>query len=130
MNPSPEKFAAIIIGSGQAGKPLASALAAAGRRTAVVERAEVGGTCVNDGCTPTKTMIASARVAWLARRANEYGVDVGHVAVDLKKVRDRKRSIVDNFRSANERNLSTANNLLLIRGEASFINANTLFASL
>lgn len=126
MNPSPEKFAAIIIGSGQAGKPLASALAAAGRRTAVVERAEVGGTCVNDGCTPTKTMIASARVAWLARRANEYGVDVGHVAVDLKKVRDRKRSIVDNFRSANERNLSTTDNLSLIRGEASFVNANTL----
>src|SRR5262249_57505872 len=67
---------ALVIGAGQAGVPLAVALARAGRRTAVVERADVGGTCVNVGCTPTKTLVASARVASLARRAAEYGIEV------------------------------------------------------
>ena len=70
----PERFDAIVLGTGQAGKPLALDLGSAGRRTAVVEREYVGGTCVNVGCTPTKTMVASARVAYLARRAADYGV--------------------------------------------------------
>ena len=69
-----ERFDAIVLGTGQAGKPLALDLGAAGRRTAVVERAYVGGTCVNVGCTPTKTMVASARVAYQARRAADFGV--------------------------------------------------------
>ena len=69
MTPAPEPFDAVLIGAGQAANPLARSLAAAGRRVALVERAEIGGSCVNRGCTPTKTMAASARVAYLARRA-------------------------------------------------------------
>ena len=95
---APEKVDAIVIGAGQAGVPLARALAAAGRRTALVERTHVGGTCINEGCTPTKTMVASARVAYLARRAADYGVRTGPVSVDLARVRERKRAIVESFR--------------------------------
>ena len=69
-----DQYQAIVIGSGQGGNPLCFALAAAGVRTALIERKHVGGTCVNEGCTPTKTMVASARVAYLARRAADYGV--------------------------------------------------------
>src|SRR5437763_12062698 len=96
----PERFDAIVLGTGQAGKPLALDLAGAGRRTAVVEREHVGGTCVNVGCTPTKTMAASARVAYLARRATDYGVHCGPVAVDLVQVRRRKQAMVDDFRNS------------------------------
>ena len=92
---SPEKFDAIIIGSGQAGTPLSTTLAEAGMRTALVERVHVGGTCVNEGCTPTKTMVASGRVAYLARRAADYGVQTGSIGIDLRRVRERKRQIVD-----------------------------------
>src|SRR3982751_4706317 len=97
-----ERFDAIVLGTGQAGKPLALDLAAAGRRTAVVERAHVGGTCVNVGCTPTKTMVASARVAYLARRAADYGVRCGPVAVDLAEIRRRKQKLVGDFRSGDQ----------------------------
>src|SRR2546427_11187605 len=88
-------YDAIVIGSGQAGGPLSTALARAGRKTALIEREHVGGTCVNEGCTPTKTMVASARVAYLARRAADYGVRTGPVAVDMVKGRERKRQIRD-----------------------------------
>src|SRR5690349_5795768 len=98
-----EHYDAIVIGSGQAGGPMASELAQAGRRTALIERAHVGGTCVNEGCTPTKTMVASARVAHLARRAADYGVHTGDITIDLARVRERKRKIVDDFRSGGER---------------------------
>ncbi len=111
---------AIVIGTGQGGGPLAAALAAAGRRTAVVERAEVGGTCVNRGCTPTKTMVASARVAYLARRAADYGVRTGPVSVDMPVVRQRKRDIVASFRAGSEGSLVGKDGLELVRGEASF----------
>ncbi len=94
-----ESFDAIIIGSGQAGKPLAIDLARAGWNTALIEREHVGGTCINVGCTPTKTMVASARVAYLARRAGDYGVRVPSVSVDLAAVRARKRAIVERFRN-------------------------------
>ncbi len=110
---------AIIIGAGQAGGPLAGALAKAGRKTALVERVHVGGTCINEGCTPTKTMVASARVAYLARRAADYGVRTGPVSVDLTRVRQRKRDIVASFRSGSERGLASAG-VDLVRGEASF----------
>ena len=83
-------FDAIILGSGQAGNPLASALSAKGKKVAMVERAAVGGTCGNYGCTPTKTMVASAEVAYLARRGADYGVETGDVSVDMVKVRERK----------------------------------------
>ena len=116
----PERFDAIVLGTGQAGKPLALDLAGAGRRTAVVEREYVGGTCVNVGCTPTKTMVASARVAYLARRAADYGVRCGPVAVDMAQVRRRKQAIVDDFRTAGQRRLEQAENVELIFGEGRF----------
>src|SRR5215207_164219 len=102
MSPS-ERYDAIVIGAGQAGGPLASALARSGRRTVLIEREHVGGTCINEGCTPTKTMVASARVAYLARRSADYGVRTGPVAVDMARVRERKRAIVKSFRTGNVR---------------------------
>jgi pyruvate/2-oxoglutarate dehydrogenase complex dihydrolipoamide dehydrogenase (E3) component len=117
---TPEHFDAIILGTGQAGKPLALDLAGAGRRTAVVEREHVGGTCINVGCTPTKTMVASARVAYLARRAAEYGVHCGPVTIDMAQVRHRKQSIVDDFRTGSQRRLEKADNVELIFGEGRF----------
>src|SRR6266446_455339 len=104
-NPDATRYDAIILGSGQAGNPLAVALAAKGKRTAMIERAKVGGTCVNYGCTPTKTMVASAEVASLARRAREYGVSVGDVSVDMPAVRERKRGIVKRWREGSEKRL-------------------------
>ena len=114
-----ERYDAMIIGAGQAGGPLASELARAGRRVALVEREHVGGTCVNEGCTPTKTMIASARVAYLARRADDYGVHTGEVAVDLARVRERKRAIVASFRTSGERQAREAG-VELVTGAARF----------
>ena len=88
-------FDAIVIGMGQAGPSLVGRLASAGMRVAVVERKLFGGTCVNTGCTPTKALVASARAAWMARRASEYGVDVrGPVTVDMRRVKARKDAIV------------------------------------
>src|SRR6185312_4385894 len=102
---SPQPYDAIIIGAGQAGGPLASALARSGRRTALIEREHVGGTCINEGCTPTKTMVASARVAYLARRASDYGVRTGPIQIDMTTVRQRKRAIVESFRESSERQI-------------------------
>ncbi|MGB2983428.1 MAG: mercuric reductase [Candidatus Bipolaricaulia bacterium] len=118
---SPDRYEAIIIGSGQAGTPLALALAAAGRRTALVERDHVGGTCINEGCTPTKTMIASARIAHLVSRAGDYGISCSGATVDLERVRARKRGIVASFRAGSERRLAEAENLDLLRGEGRFV---------
>jgi pyruvate/2-oxoglutarate dehydrogenase complex dihydrolipoamide dehydrogenase (E3) component len=115
-----QHYDAVVIGSGQGGNPLAGALAGAGHKTAVIEREHVGGTCINEGCTPTKTMVASARVAYLDRRSADYGVRNGPVTVDMVEVRRRKRDIVETFRSGNEQRLEDAENLDLIRGEARF----------
>src|SRR5437867_527261 len=125
MDPATQ-YDAIVIGAGQAGGPLAGALARAGRRSALVERVHVGGTCINEGCTPTKTMVASARVAYLARRAADYGVRAGPVVVDMAAVRQRKRSIVESFRSGSERRLTTTAGLDLLIGEARFIGPNAV----
>jgi pyruvate/2-oxoglutarate dehydrogenase complex dihydrolipoamide dehydrogenase (E3) component len=116
-----EQLDAIIIGTGQAGKPLAGALAGVGWKTAIVEKGRVGGTCVIEGCAPTKTMVASARVAHLARRAAEYGVNVGGVEVDLSAVRQRKREVVDMFSTGSERGMQRHPTLELIFGEANFV---------
>jgi pyruvate/2-oxoglutarate dehydrogenase complex dihydrolipoamide dehydrogenase (E3) component len=113
-NPSPEKFDAIIIGAGQAGKPLA--LAGKGWNTALIERKFVGGICINYGCTPTKTIIASAHVAQLTRRSGEYGVHTGKVKVNLKEVKKRKDKIVAQFRKSIEKSFEEAKNLTLIYG--------------
>src|SRR3984893_9419724 len=100
--PKKTHYDAIVIGAGQSGGPLSSALARAGKHTALIEREHIGGCCINEGCTPTKTMVASARVAYLARRAADYGVQVGPVQIDMVRVRQRKRDIVDSFRSGSE----------------------------
>ncbi len=129
MNESPQ-FDTIIIGSGQGGNPLAMALAGAGMHTALIERKHVGGTCINEGCTPTKTMVASGRVAYLARRAADYGVRVGPISIDMAKVRQRKRDIVDNFRNGSQSGLEKTANLELIFGDASFTGPGTVVARL
>lgn len=121
-----EHFDAVVIGSGQAGTPLCQALANAGMRTAVAEREHVGGTCVNEGCTPTKTMVASGRVAYLARRGAEYGVQTGNIAIDMKRVRERKRAIVDSFRNGSQGRIEKTPNLALIFGEARFIGPKSI----
>jgi len=125
-----EHYDVIIIGAGQAGGPLSTAFATAGRKTALIERAHVGGTCVNVGCTPTKTMIASARTAYVARRAADYGVNVGAVTVDLRAVRQRKRAIVESWRNGSRRRIEGTNGVDLIDGVARFIGSKTLEVSL
>ena len=115
-----ERLDAIILGTGQGGKPLAVALAKAGKKTAVLESKYVGGTCINYGCTPTKTMVASARVAYLARRGGDYGVNTSDLTVDMGRVRERKRAMVENFRSRGEKRLESEENVELIRGEGRF----------
>src|ERR1700720_2902613 len=93
-------YDAIIIGSGQAGNPLAKAFGNAGGKTALIKRAYIGGTCVNYGCTPTKTRFNSARVAYLARRAADFGVQHGEVTVNMREVRERKQRVVEEFRES------------------------------
>src|SRR5215203_4774484 len=114
-----QHYDAVVIGAGQAGVPLATTLAKAGRKTVLVEREHVGGTCINEGCTPTKTMVASAKVAYFDRRSADYGVSDGQVNVDMVAVRQRKRDIVKSFRSGGERRLHDAG-VDLIMGEARF----------
>jgi pyruvate/2-oxoglutarate dehydrogenase complex dihydrolipoamide dehydrogenase (E3) component len=119
-------FDAIVLGSGQGGTPLCQALAGAGMRTALVEREHVGGTCINEGCTPTKTMVASARVAHLARRGADYGVHTGELKIDLARVRERKRAIVDSFRNGSQSRIEKTRNLELLFGDAEFIGPKTI----
>lgn len=119
-------YDAVIIGAGQAGGPLSIDLAKAGWKTALIEREHVGGTCINEGCTPTKTMVASARVAYLARRGADYGVNTGPVTIDLAKVRERKRNIVDDFRSGKERRILRTKGVDLMMGEARFTSPKTV----
>lgn len=121
-----QRYDAIVIGAGQAGGPLSTALARAGRKTAIIERKHVGGTCINEGCTPTKTMIASARVAHLARRASDYGVDVGPITVDMRRVRQRKRDMVESFRSGSRSRIEETEGVDLLMGEARFIGPKTV----
>jgi pyruvate/2-oxoglutarate dehydrogenase complex dihydrolipoamide dehydrogenase (E3) component len=123
---SAEMYDALVIGSGQAGTPLSRTLAEAGLRTALVESEHVGGTCVNEGCTPTKTMVASARVAYLARRGADYGVKIGPVAMDMNTVRERKRAIVNSFRDGSQARLEKTVGLDLIFGEARFTSSHTV----
>jgi len=121
-----QEYDAIVIGAGQGGGPLSSALAQAGKWVAIVERTHAGGTCVNEGCTPTKTMIASGRVAYLARRGADYGVQTGSIAIDQETIRRRKRAIVESFRSGSESDLTDTAGLDLIWGEARFTGPKTL----
>ena len=114
-------FDAIVVGAGQAGPSLAFRLAASGRRIAMVERDAVGGTCVNTGCTPTKTLVASAKVAHQARRAADYGVVLpGEVGIDWPRVKARMDAVVARSRDGLARSLGTTENITLLRGHARF----------
>src|SRR2546426_1420909 len=114
-------FDAIIIGTGQAGPSLAARFAAAGMAVAIIERHKFGGTCVNTGCIPTKTMVASAYAAHVARRAADFGVAIdGHVSVDMKRVKSRKDAISGRSRAAVEQGLRTAPNCAVYNGHARF----------
>jgi len=127
---SPFRYDAIVLGTGQAGKPLAVDLARAGWRTAIVERGPVGGTCINVGCTPTKTLVASARVAHLTGRAGDYGiVTAGRGKADLAAVKRRKDGVVESFRERNVRRLTGTPNLDLVLGSARFTGPGTIEVS-
>jgi pyruvate/2-oxoglutarate dehydrogenase complex dihydrolipoamide dehydrogenase (E3) component len=115
-----EHYDAIIIGAGQAGIPLAKKLALAGKRTAIIEKRIVGGTCINDGCTPTKAMIASAQAVYKAKKAGELGIEIGKIAVDFKKIKARKDEIVKSFQASAQEGLESTKGLDLIMGEATF----------
>jgi pyruvate/2-oxoglutarate dehydrogenase complex dihydrolipoamide dehydrogenase (E3) component len=118
------KFEAVIIGTGQAGKPLSYALADLGWKIALIERAELGGSCINTGCTPTKTMVASAQVAHYARDAVRWGVRVSGVEVDLPAVVARKNQVVQNARTSIQKRIDARPNIKLVRGPARFIAPN------
>jgi pyruvate/2-oxoglutarate dehydrogenase complex dihydrolipoamide dehydrogenase (E3) component len=120
-----EQYDAIVIGTSQGGRFLPIELAKAGQRVALVERGPLGGVCVNTGCTPTKTVVASARLAYQARRGAEYGVRLGQVSVDLAAVRERKRAMVAGARE-NYASRLAQDELDLIEGEARFTGPKTL----
>ena len=120
------KFDAIVIGSGQAGNPLSHKLADHGWTVALIEKEHLGGTCINTGCMPTKTMVASAQVAHYARNAARWGVRASGVSVDLPAIVARKDKIVESFRSGQQRNIDKRPNLHLYRGEARFTEAHRL----
>ncbi|GAB2700722.1 mercuric reductase [Mucilaginibacter koreensis] len=119
-------FDAIIIGSGQAGNPLARKLAKAGKKTAIIEKRLVGGTCVNDGCTPTKAMVASAKAVYEAQHSVELGVSVSGYRIDMPAIKKRKDDIVEHSRSGNQEDLEQTENLSLIFGEATFTGPKTI----
>lgn len=119
MSTQAERFDAVVIGSGQAGNPLAVAMMKQGWKTAVIERRYPGGTCVNDGCTPSKTIDASARVAYLARRGSDFGVGTGDISIDLHTVWERKQKIVLASRKNNGEGVQGENGTLIL-GHASF----------
>lgn len=121
-----QNFDAIVIGAGQAGPPLAGRLTAAGQTVAVIERKLVGGTCVNYGCIPTKTLVASAHAAHLARRGADFGVGTGEVAIDMAKVKARKDEIMLGDRHGVEDWLEGMDGATLIRGHARFVDPHTV----
>ena len=114
-------YDALIIGAGQAGPPLAGRLTAAGMKVALIERKLFGGTCVNTGCIPTKTLIASAYAAHLSRRAGDYGIGTGAVAVDMRAVKARKDAISTRAREGVESWLENMEHCTVYRGHARFV---------
>jgi len=121
-----ERFDAIIVGAGQAGPPLAGRLTSAGQHVAIIERKLIGGTCVNTGCIPTKTLVASAHAAHLARRGAEYGVGTGPVGVDMAKVKARKDGIMLTDRKGVESWLDGMDGCTVFRGHARFEDPHTV----
>lgn len=122
----PKQFDAIIIGAGQAGVPLAKKLARAGKRVALVEKRWMGGTCVNDGCTPTKAWVASAKAAYMAANSAHVGVKARKVVVDMSQIKKRKDEIVLHARNGIEKSMSETSGLTVFHGEASFSGIKTL----
>ncbi|MEK6296622.1 MAG: FAD-dependent oxidoreductase, partial [Paraburkholderia tropica] len=130
-----QRFDAIVIGTGQSGPPLAVRLGASGRKTAIIERAQFGGTCVNAGCTPTKAWVACARAAHVARHAGEYGVRIGNgalgahrddVSVDLAFIKARKDAIIGASRDGVEHWLRNAQKVTVLQGHARFTGPHSL----
>jgi pyruvate/2-oxoglutarate dehydrogenase complex dihydrolipoamide dehydrogenase (E3) component len=118
---------AIVIGAGQSGPPLAVRLAQAGQRVALIEKSELGGTCVNNGCIPTKTLVASARAAWVARNAAAWGVQIdGAIKVDMRAVKARKDAIVNESRTSLRQWVDGTEGLSLISGEARFTSPHSV----
>src|SRR5712671_3977992 len=123
--PMATKYDAIVIGTGQAGPPLAVRLADKGMKVAIVERKRFGGTCVNNGCIPTKTLVASARAAHVARRAGDYGAMIpGSIALDMKKVKMRKDALVRRSSEGVQKWLKNTQNLAVYEGQARFADAH------
>ena len=122
-----EKFDAIIIGTGQSGPALAARLTKEGMKTAIIERKLFGGTCVNVGCIPTKTLVASACVAYMARRGPDFGVNIGGpITVDMKQVKARKDGIVRQSNEGVTNWLKTMENLTVYEGHSRFESTNTV----
>lgn len=122
-----QHFDAIVIGTGQAGPSLAARCASEGLKTAVIEKDKFGGTCVNTGCTPTKTMVASARAAYMAQRGDEFGIEInGDISVNLKRVKARKDKLVKNSTEGVENWLKETSNLTVIEGHARFTDNQTI----
>jgi len=122
-------FDAIIIGTGQAGPSLAARFAGAGKTVAIIERDKFGGTCVNTGCTPTKTLVASAYAVHVARRGAEYGFDIGDVRVDMKRVKARKDAVSRRSSKGVEEWLRGTKNCTVIQGQARFQSSNTVMVN-
>ncbi len=122
----PVEFDAIIIGAGQAGPSLAARFSKEGQRVAIIERKHFGGTCVNTGCIPTKTLVASAYVAHMARRAQDYGVDNRAVSVDMKRVKARKDAIVEQSRDGLSQLLGNLDKVTIYKGHARFTAPRTV----
>src|SRR6202000_2359827 len=114
------KYDVIIIGAGQAGVPLAKKMALAGKKTLLVEKRWIGGTCVNDGCTPTKTWVASARAAYMAANSGPLGVKIKGYSVNMVKIKKEKDKIVHHARDESQKPLEATKNLTLLFGEATF----------
>jgi pyruvate/2-oxoglutarate dehydrogenase complex dihydrolipoamide dehydrogenase (E3) component len=123
-------FDAIVIGSGQAGGPLAKKLALSGKKTALIERRYVGGTCINDGCTPTKTWVASAKAAYIASKSHDLGVDIKSFKVNMRQIQKRRSNVVSLFRNGSQKGIETTKGLSLIFGEARFTGPKTISVKL
>ena len=121
-----ENFDAIVVGAGQAGPALAARCSKEGLRTAIIERGQLGGTCVNVGCVPTKTMVASARAIHQARRGQEFGFTAGEIRVEMARIKARKDAIVQHSREGLAQWLGGLKNTEVIRGDARFVAPHTL----
>ena len=126
MTTTMKHFDAIIIGTGQAGPSLAARFAGAGKTVAIIERDKFGGTCVNTGCTPTKTLVASAYAVHVAHRGAEYGFDIGDVRVDMKRVKARKDAVSGSSSKGVEERLRGTPHCTVIQGQARFQSSNAV----